>query len=77
MRTPKKTTQEQIELLDAQIEKAQASLDKLTAQREALLDKWKAERLSAIYELMTDNDISVEELEEMIREHMEQNREVA
>lgn len=77
MRTPKKTTQEQIDALDIQIGKAQAHLDKLNGQREALLEKLKAERLSAIYELMTDNDISVGELENLIRSHIEQGQEVA
>ena len=77
MRTPKKTTQEQIDALDLQIEKVQANLDRLTDQREALMEKLKAERLSAIYELMTDNDISVSELEDLIKTHIEQGREVA
>lgn len=71
-RAPRKTTQEQLDIVNGQIEKLQVRLDELYNQRNNLEAKQKEEQLMELYNLMSENNLSITEIENLIKNHIQQ-----
>lgn len=70
-RAPRKTIQDQLDIVNGQIKKLQARLDELYNQRDGLEAKQKEEQLLDLYNLMSENNLSVFDIKSMIKEHIQ------
>lgn len=63
----RRTIEEQLDALNVQIARAERQLKALYDQKEELEKKQREEQAMYIYRLMSDNDVTMEELMEMIQ----------
>lgn len=63
----RKSFEEQINTIDEQINKLQNKIDTLLQQRTNLQNKQRDEEIGALYELMKENNLSIEELSDMLQ----------
>lgn len=61
-RGQRRSYDERIQLLNAQIQKEQDKLDALVQEREELLSQKRDSELKELYSLMSDNNLSVDDI---------------
>lgn len=66
MARQRKSLEEQIDVLEVQIDKLQGKLDLLLKQRDELLAKKREEELGELYEFMKANDMSIQDLYQLL-----------
>ena len=69
-RAPRKTTQQQLDIINEQINKVQVHLNKLLQQKKALEEKHAEEQLLAIRNILNTNKLSIDELNDVIQNYV-------
>lgn len=68
----KKSYDEQLKAVDEQIAKAQEKLNHFKEQRENILVRKREEELSELYQVLQENELTVDDVLNMLQENEEQ-----